>query len=439
MNRLTKSTVAALFVAAGAALAPASFAHDGKLTFAPVLEKVTPAVVNIDVSGSRRTSHPFFRGRGSIVPVRSSGAGVIVDAEEGHIVTNHHVIDDADEITVTLQDRRQFKAEVMGSDPATDIALLKVEADELQALSLGDSDQLEVGDFVVAIGNPFKLGHTVTSGIVSALGRGPGFSNDGYEDFIQTDAAINQGNSGGALVDLDGHLVGINSAIITPSGASAGLGFAVPSNIVKVIAGQIVEYGEVRRGQLGVIIANLDPDDADALQLESVSGVLVTEVVDGTAAEEAGVEPGDVIVSVDDEDVVDVQDLRTRMALAEIGNEVELGIIRDGKRRSIDATVGAARDYSGRSRRAVPLLTGAEWRNLSPEHELYGEVEGVEITAVTSNSPAWQAGLRSGDVILRVNRQPVKDVDDLVQALGDAEVAGLLLQRGNRRLFALVR
>ena len=438
MNRLTKSSVAALLVAVGAVLASPSFAHDGKLTFAPVLEKVTPAVVNIDVAGSRRASHPFFRGRGSIVPVRGSGAGVIVDAEEGHIVTNHHVINDADEITVTLQDRRQFKAEVMGSDPATDIALLKVEADDLQALSLGDSDKLAVGDFVVAIGNPFELGHTVTSGIVSALGRGPGFSNDGYEDFIQTDAAINRGNSGGALVDLDGHLVGINSAIITPSGASAGLGFAVPSNIVKVIAGQILEYGEVRRGQLGVIIANLAPEDADALDLESVGGVLVTEVVDGTAAEEAGIEPGDVIVSVDDEEVVDVQDLRTRMALAKIGNEVELGVIRDGERRSIDATIGAARDYSRRSR-ALPLLTGAEWRNLSPEHELYGEVQGVEITAVATNSPAWQAGLRGGDVILRVNRQPVSDVDELVEALDEMEVAGLLVQRGNRRLFALIR
>ena len=438
MNRTTKSTAAALLAAAGVALAAPSFAHEGKLTFAPVLEEVTPAVVNIDVVGSRRASHPFFRGRGSVVPVRGSGAGVIVDAQQGHIVTNHHVVADADEITVTLQDRRQFTAEVMGSDPATDIALLKVEADNLHALSLGDSDKLAVGDFVVAIGNPFELGHTVTSGIVSALGRGPGFSNDGYEDFIQTDAAINRGNSGGALVDLDGRLVGINSAIITPSGASAGLGFAVPSNIVKVIAGQIVEYGEVRRGQLGVIIANLGAEDAAALGLEKASGVLVSEVVDGTAAEAAGIEPGDVIVSVDDEEIADVHNLRTRMALAEIGNKVQLGIVRDGKRRNVDATIGAARDYASRGS-DVSVLTGAQWRNLSREHELYGQVEGVEITEVAANSAAWRAGLRAGDVVLRVNRQPVADVDELERALGDVEVAGLLVQRGNRRWFALVR
>ena len=234
-----------------------------------------PAVVNIQVAqvaGNRTSRHPLFNDpafrqffRGQQAPARGSGAGVIIDADEGYVVTNHHVIDDADEITVTLKDRREFSAELVGSDPQTDIALLKIDADDLNALVLGDSEQLAVGDFVIAIGNPFELGHTVTSGIVSALGREGGFLNDGYEDFIQTDAAINRGNSGGPLIDLDGRLVGINSAIITPSGGSAGLGFAVPSNIVKVVTGQIIEHGEVQRGQLGVVIETLSANVAEAL------------------------------------------------------------------------------------------------------------------------------------------------------------------------------
>ena len=280
-------SIAALLAATCTFLGAAASAHEGKLTFAPVLEKVTPAVVNIEIVGTRRSAWP----RGRTMQSRGSGAGVVIDASEGHVVTNHHVIDGADEITVVLEDRRSFEAELVGSDSATDIALLRIDAEGLQALALGDSEELAVGDFVVAVGNPFELGHTVTSGIVSALGRG-GFSRQGYEDFIQTDAAINRGNSGGPLVDLDGRLVGINSSIITPSGANAGVGFAVPSNIVKVVTSQLLEHGEVRRGQLGVMIANLRPEDADALGLDSVSGALVSEVMSDTPADDAGIEPG---------------------------------------------------------------------------------------------------------------------------------------------------
>ena len=348
MNHVVRTLATILLGALCATAGLFAAAHDGKLTFAPVLERVTPAVVNIQVTGNRTARHPllddpafrrFFRGLQA--PVRGSGAGVVIDADRGYVVTNHHVIDDADEITVTLKDRREFSAELVGSDPQTDIALLKIDADDLVALPLGDSKQLAVGDFVIAIGNPYELGHTVTSGIVSALGREGGFLRDGgYEDFIQTDAAINRGNSGGPLVDLDGHLVGINSAIVTPSGGSAGLGFAVPSNIVEVVTGQIIEHGEVQRGQLGVMIDSLSKSDADALGLDVAGGVVVSEVLDDTPAEAAGIEPGDVIVSLDGEDVLDARDLRLRIGLTQPGSEVKIGIIRDGKRKRLTATIG---------------------------------------------------------------------------------------------------
>ena len=434
MRPLSQAVAAPLLAAASALFPALAHAHDGKLTFAPVLKKVTPAVVNIEVVGARRS---FSWPRGRTFQSRGSGAGVVIDADEGHVVTNHHVIADADEITVVLEDRRTFEAELIGSDAATDIALLRIDADDLQALPLGDSEALAVGDFVVAVGNPFELGHTVTSGIVSALGRG-GFSRQGYEDFIQTDAAINRGNSGGPLVDLDGRLVGINSSIITPSGANAGVGFAVPSNIVQVVTSQILEHGEVRRGQLGVMIANLRPEDSAALGLESVNGALVSEVMSGTAADDAGIEPGDVIVGLDGKEVVDSRDLRTRIALAPIGGEVDIDVVRDGERKTLEAVIGAL-ESARASAGAVPLLAGAQWRNLSRDHELHGSVSGVELAEVAPDSPAWNAGLRTGDVIVRVNRRPVTSAQELEEALAESEVAGLLVQRGERRLFALVR
>ena len=412
MKFAASSIAVPALAAACAVFGAVAAAHDGKLTFAPVLKKVTPAVVNIEVVDTRRSlGWPSGRAMRS----RGSGAGVVIDADEGQVVTNHHVIDGADEITVVLEDRRRFEAELIGSDSATDIALLRIDAEGLQALELGDSEELAVGDFVVAVGNPFELGHTVTSGIVSALGRG-GFSRQGYEDFIQTDAAINRGNSGGPLVDLDGRLIGINSSIITPSGANAGVGFAVPSNIVKVVAAQLLEHGEVRRGKLGVMIANLRPEDADALGLDGVSGALVSEVMSGTPAEDAGIEPGDVIVGLDGKEVTDSRDLRTRVALAPIGDEVAVDVVRDGKRKTLDAVIGALRDSGG----AVPLLAGAQWRNLSRDHELYGSVRGVELAEVAASSQAWNAGLRSGDVVVRVNRRPVGNVEELEEALSEA-------------------
>ena len=414
--------------AAAVVFPPVAVAHDGKLTFAPVLEQATPAVVSIRVD---------LRRRGPWSSSGSSGSGVIIDADQGHVVTNHHVIRGAEKVTVALEDRREFEAQLVGSDPGTDIALLKIDADGLKALPLGDSDELQVGDFVVAIGNPFDLGQTVTSGIVSALGRS-GFS-DGYEDFIQTDASINRGNSGGALVDLEGRLVGINSVIVSPSGVSAGLGFAVPANIVRTVTGQIVEYGSVRRGQLGVMIQDLSPDAVDVLGLEAAKGVIVADVVDGSAAEAAGIQSGDVVLSLDDEEVVSASDLRTRVGLANVGDEVELVVLRDGKRKAIEATIGTAEDAEGLPRPSMSALAGVRLRDLPRGHWLFGEVRGVEVTAVEGDSRAWLAGLRRGDVILAVNRRAVDGVAEFEAAVEDLPQFAMLVQRGDRRFFVFIR
>lgn len=438
-RRLARAPAGLAAVVAALATAAAT-AHEGRLTLAPVVEEVSPAVVNIQITCQRPRRHPFFNDEDfrRYFPDRrvcGVGAGFVVEADEGHIVTNHHVVDDADEITVILQDRRQFTAEIVGSDRETDIALLRIDAEGLTAAPLGDSDALAVGDFVIAIGNPFGYDYTVTSGIVSALGRG-GFIRDGYEDFIQTDAAINRGNSGGPLVNVDGQVVGVNSVIYTPSGVSAGLGFAVPSNIVEVVAGQLLEYGEARRGQLGVLIANLGADEAGALGLETAAGVVVSEVMPGSAAEDAGLEPGDAIVSLDGKAVVDARDLRARVGLTPIGQQVALGIVRDGDQRTLKATIGDA-DGDGDGAAATRILAGVEWRDLPRRHRRHGQ--GVEVAAVAAGSPGERAGLRAGDIVLRVNQRSVANAEALRAAVGDDEVAGLLVERDGRRAFLILR
>ena len=441
-----------LSLAATAAWAqwPYPAGSNGKPTLAPMLKQVTPAVVNIAViSRNRTTRHPMFDDpmfrrffkvpkRPQNVPRQSAGSGVIVDAERGYVMTNHHVVKDADELVVTLADRRSFKAELLGSDEGTDIALLRIEADALTALSFGNSEELEVGDFVLAIGNPFGIGQTVTSGIVSALGR-TGVNRSGYEDFIQTDASINPGNSGGALVDLDGKLIGINSAIMTPAGGNVGIGFAVPTAMAREVMDQLIEYGEVRRGQLGIHIQDVTPSIAEALNLDAAEGALISQVVPGSAAEQAGLQAGDVILEIDGRPVDDSSSLRNMIGLMRLGTGMEITFIRDGERRRTTAKTGLSSNQILAESEAVNKFKGAEFRDLDPSHPRYDTVEGVLVDRVEEGSPAERNGLRQGDIVTAVNRVKVRSVAEFSKAAADTGGAiALNILRGNARLFLVL-
>ncbi len=431
---------------------PLGLGSDGQgiPTLAPLLKRITPAVVNISVRGRVAVqqnplfSDPFFR-RFFNVPeqpqereFQAAGSGVIVDAEKGYVLTNHHVIKNGEEIVVTLKDRRKFKAKLIGSDTGTDIALLEINPGNLKALPLGDSDALQVGDFVVAIGNPFGLGQTVTSGIVSALGRS-GLNIEGYEDFIQTDASINPGNSGGALVNLEGELIGINTAIIAPGGGNVGIGFAVPSRMAKAVMGQLIRFGEVRRGRLGIGIQNLTPDLAKALGLEEDSGAVVTQVEPGSPAEKAGIRAGDVIIAVDGKRIRSSADLRNRIGLVPVDTEVELALIRDGRKETVRARVGKPVEAALAGGQTVPQLAGATFENIQKGMPMFGKVEGVLVAKLESGSPAWRHGLREGDIIVAVNRQKIRSVDELGVALKKAErVIALNVLRGDLMLFIVI-
>ena len=417
-----------------------------KLTAAPAVKKAAPAVVNISVTGQQRSQRPdMFEFFGFPVPERppstGTGSGVIIDAGEGYVVTNHHVIRNAEEITVRLHDRRTMEAKLIGSDPGTDIALLRIEAEDLSELPLGDSDALEIGDFVVAIGSPFQLDQTVTLGIVSALGRRSiNTSRGGYENFIQTDASINPGNSGGPLVDLEGRLIGINTALITPVQGNVGIGFAVPSNMAQAVVDQLLEFGEIRRGRLGVEIRGVTPDIAQALDLDELTGALVTRVFEDSPAEAAGIEAQDVIVSVDDEPVEDNVDLRNRIGLSPVGETVRIGIVRDGRRIEKEAVIGRLAPVSVAGETSSEKLEGAEIGEISREHPWFGRVGGVEVRNVESGSRAWGAGLRTGDIILAVNRQEVRSVEEFVNTVAEqGNVLALYVQRGGRRILVVVR
>ncbi len=429
--------------------------EDGLPTLAPLLAEVTPAVVNISVE-SRQTAEmnplfndPFFQRFFDMQPMpqqpmprqqMSAGSGVIVDAAQGYVLTNHHVVENGDRIVVTLKDRRQFDAQLIGSDPGTDIALLQIDADDILALDLGDSDRLLVGDYVLAIGNPFGLGQTVTSGIVSALGRS-GLNVDGYEDFIQTDASINPGNSGGALITLDGRLVGINTAIIAPSGGNVGIGFSVPANMAQAVMDQLIEYGEVRRGQLGVTIQDFTPDLADALGIEAGVGAVVTQVEPDSAAAQAGLQPGDLIVAVDGRYIAGSADLRSQIGLKRIDSNVELQVIRDGETLTLDVTLrGAGVVTAVTGDRVLDRLSGAEMRELQPGDPFYGDLSGVVIARLDPGSRASRSGLEVGDIILAVNRVPVASMTDLRQQLASVDGAlALTVQRGSTRIFLVMR
>ena len=438
-----------------AAYAPAAFAQ-GRLpadvngaplpSLAPIVKRASPAVVNIATRGTvtdRGTRNPlledpFFR-RFFDVPdqgprqrqFQSAGSGVVVDAKQGLIVTNAHVVENATEITVTTLEGRDFKATVVGSDPASDVAVVRVKDAKLAEIPLGDSSKAEVGDFVLAIGNPFGLQHTVTYGIVSALGRS-GLNPDGYEDFIQTDASINPGNSGGALINLRGELIGINSAILSRSGGNIGIGFAIPSNMVRTVMDQLVKFGEVKRGILGVNIVTLTPDLADNLGVKDAQGALVSQVVEGSAADKAGVKAGDVITSVNGAGVKSAGELRNRIGLLRVGESVELGVMRDGKSRRIVATVQTRADSE--EAKAAELHRGLDGAELAD-----APGGGVAIRAIEPGSPASQTALKPNDVIVGVNRTHVANLKELRAAVKDQGSLVLNVRRGTATLIVPIR
>ena len=416
-------------------------------SLAPMVETVLPAVVNISTRGrvSMRENplmqDPFFRrffGAPETQPrerqTSSLGSGVIIDAAAGHVVTNQHVIGNADEITVRLHDGRSVQAEVIGSDPNADIAVIKIPAQGLTAIDLGNSDRLRVGDFVVAIGNPFGLGQTVTSGIVSALGRS-GLGIEDYEDFIQTDASINQGNSGGALVNLRGELIGVNTAIVGPSGGNVGIGFAIPINMVLGLTRQIVEFGEVRRGRLGVVIQDLTRDLAEAFGIDKEHGAVIAQVMPDSAAADAGFKEADVITAVNGRPVKGATDLRNKIGLSRSDEEVEIQYFRNGQQATVRVKLRPAEVAIGLGEKISQHLTGA---TLADSED--GELAGVRVTDVEARSPAWKAGLRKNDLIVKINRQRVKNIDDVRQVVSKHS-AGVLLQikRGDSSLFLAIR
>ena len=436
-------SLTALFAAASSAVLPLR-AHAGLPpavngqplpSLAPMLEKVTPAVVNISTKTRVRVSNPFFddpvfrqffglNGAPREQTEQSLGSGVIVDAAKGYVLTNNHVVGGADDITVTLQDGRNVKGTLVGTDPATDVAVVKITADKLQALPIADSSTLRVGDFVVAVGDPFGLGQTVTSGIVSALGRS-GLGGSSFQNFIQTDASINPGNSGGALVNLRGELVGINTMILSPSGGNVGIGFAIPTKIASEVMQQLIAHGKVNRGSLGAQTQDITPNIARMLSLKSNEGAVVTRVLPGSAADHAGLEVGDVITAVNGQALQSSDQLNNALGLLPPDSTVNLTALRNGTSRKLTAQLLPQKLATLDGAKLDPRLTGVTFSELSDEQASQGTA-GVAVSAVNPNSRAAQAGLSAGEVIVGIGNRRITSLRDL-QALAAMRPRQLVL------------
>jgi serine protease Do len=484
IENMKKTTLAmsALALSLGLALSPlsASAAETASSattaqqmpSLAPMLEKVMPSVVSINVEGSTTVNTPrmprnfqqFFgdnspfcqdgspfqsspfcqgggagddspggNGGGQQQKFMALGSGVIIDAAKGYVVTNNHVVDNASTIKVQLSDGRKFDAKVVGKDPRSDIALIQIQDPKnLTAIKLADSDALRVGDYTVAIGNPFGLGETVTSGIVSALGRS-GLNAENYENFIQTDAAINRGNSGGALVNLNGELIGINTAILAPDGGNIGIGFAIPSNMVKNLTGQMVEFGQVKRGELGILGTELNSELAKAMKVDAQRGAFVSQVMPNSSAAKAGIKAGDVITTLNGKPISSFAALRAEVGSMPVGSKVTLGLLRDGKPVSVNLELQQSSQTQVDSSSIFSGIEGADMSNK-------GADKGVVVSDVKANSPAARIGLKKGDVIIGANQQPVKNIAELRKILDSKpNVLALNIQRGDTTLYLLMQ
>jgi serine protease Do/serine protease DegQ len=432
-----------------AALPTAPLADSPMPSLAPMVKRASPSVVNIATRGTVKEREgqrnpllddPFFRRFFENPPdakprerqFQSAGSGVIVDAANGYIITNYHVVENASEITITLLDDRTFTAKVVGSDEGADIAVLQAKQPNLVAMPMGDSARLEVGDFVVAIGNPFGLQHTVTAGIVSALGRS-GINPDGYEDFIQTDASINPGNSGGALVNLRGELVGINSAILSGNGGNIGIGFAIPVNMVKGVMDQLIKYGQVKRGILGVSIYPVSPEIAKEYGLAESSGALVTAVAPGSSAEHAGIKTGDIITSINGVIMKRPGEVRNTIGMLRVGDKVDIGLLRDGKPMKITALIMERSEAD--TANAADINPGLEGADLADAPN----GAGVLVRSVQEGSPAAAAGIKANDLIVGVGRTSVTGTKAFREAAKSANVLVLNIRRGPLVLLIPIR
>jgi len=444
LTALALSTAMGLASLPAIAAFPPAVAGQNLPSLAPILEQVTPAVVNISVSGTKVSQQRipeafryFFgpEGPGSqqqTQPFQGLGSGVIIDAKQGYILTNNHVIADADEIQVMLKDGHEYDAKLIGADKSSDIALLQIKAKNLTEIKFADSDKLRVGDFTIAIGNPFGLGQTVTSGIVSALGR-TGLQLENLENFIQTDAAINSGNSGGALINLRGELIGINTAILGPNGGNVGIGFAIPANMANNLVKQIIEHGEVRRGVLGVTGQELTADLAKAFDIDVQYGAFINQVTPNSAAEEAGLIAGDIIVSVNNNKIRSFSELRARIGTLGADKKITLGIIRDDKEKDLIATLKPADNNIANASNLHSGLEGAAL--VSTDNN-----QGVRIEKVEPRSIAAISGLKEGDIIIGVNKNKVKNLVQLRKLLSkDKATLALNIKRDNQHLFLVLR
>ena len=428
---------------------PAQLPGQGQLpSLAPMLEKVLPAVVSVQVEG---TAPPAQSGQvpdelkkyfgddapnEQPQPFEGLGSGVIIDAAKGYVLTNNHVVNQAEKISVQLNDGREFDAKLVGSDDQTDIALLQLQkADHLTQIAIADSDKLRVGDFAVAVGNPFGLGQTATSGIVSALGRS-GLNLEGLENFIQTDASINRGNSGGALLNLKGELIGINTAILAPAGGSVGIGFAIPSNMAMTMATQLIQFGEIKRGLLGIRGMEMNADIAKAFNLNIQRGAFVSEVLPNSGSAKAGIKAGDVIVSLNGKPLTSFAELRSRIATSEPGTKVKLGLLRDGKPMDVEVTLDKSTSSTASAQLIIPALQGA---TLS-DGQMKDGTKGVVLGDVEKGSAAAQVGLHKDDVIIGINRERVQSIAEMRKVLETKPaVIALNVMRGNESIYLLLR